>query len=324
MSLYIATGTSVEVVQGICDEAVRPRVIWVDLHDPSPREIRFVEDMLQIDVPTREELLEIETSSRLYEEDDAFFMTATMLSQSESDNPELAAVNFILAGQKLVTLRYADPLPFRTAASQIQRNPLAWNSGEIVFVSLLEAIVDRAADILEAIGADLDAVSREVFTYSAKEVAPQTKDHRKLLAQVGRAGYMVGKTRESLVSLGRLVTFVTVAFKSKDRRNLQSRIKTVGRDVLSLSDYASFLTHKVTFSLDAILGMVSIEQNEIIKIFSVAAVVLLPPTLVASIYGMNFEIMPELSFPYGYPMALGLMVLSSLMPYLYFKRKGWL
>jgi magnesium transporter len=324
MRLYIATGTSVEVMQGICDEAVRSRVIWVDLHEPSPQEVRFVEDMLQIDVPTREEIVEIEASSRLYEENDAYFMTATMLSRAESESPKLAAVTFILVGQRLVTLRYADPLPFRTAASQIQRNPLAWNSGEVIFVGLLEVIVDRLADILEVIGADLDAVSGEVFTTDAKEAARRAKDYRQLLARVGRAGDLIGKSRESLVSLGRLAAFVSVAFKAKDRKGLLTRIKTVSRDVLSLSDHASFLTNKVTFSLDAILGLVSIEQNGIIKIFSVAAVVFLPPTLVASIYGMNFEVMPELGFTFGYPMALGLMILSAIMPYLYFKQKGWL
>jgi magnesium transporter len=324
MRLYISTGSSIEVMQGICDEAVRDRVIWIDLHEPSPREVRFVEDMLQIDVPTPAEIVEIEASSRLYEEADAFFMTATMLCRAESDSPELTAVTFILVGQRLVTLRYADPLPFRTAASQIHRNPLAWNSGEVAFVGLLEVIVDRLADILEAIGADLDAVSREVFTTDAKEAARRAKDYRQLLARVGRAGDMIGKSRESLVSLGRLVAFVTVAFKAKDRKSLQTRIKTVSRDVISLSDHASFLTSKVTFSLDAILGLVSIEQNGIIKIFSVAAVVFLPPTLVASIYGMNFEVMPEMDLTFGYPMALGLMVLSAIMPYLYFKRKGWL
>ena len=122
----------------------------------------------------------------------------------------------------------------------------------------------------------------------------------------------------------RLAAFVTTAFKAKDRKNLQTRIKTISRDVISLSDHASFLTNKVTFALDAILGLVSIEQNGIIKIFSVAAVVFLPPTLVASIYGMNFQVMPELGFDLGYPMALVLMVISAVAPYLYFKRKGWL
>ena len=164
----------------------------------------------------------------------------------------------------------------------------------------------------------------EVFTTDAKEAARRARDYRQLLARVGRAGDMIGKSRESLVSLGRLVAFVTIAFKTKNRKNLATRIKTVSRDVISLSDHASFMTSKVTFALDSVLGLVSIEQNGIIKIFSVAAVIFLPPTLVASIYGMNFRIMPELDFGYGYPMALGLMVLSAIMPYLYFKRKGWL
>ena len=324
MRLYIAAGSSVEVMHGICDQAVHERVIWIDLHEPTPAEVRFVEDLLHVDVPTREEIIEIEASSRLYEENEALFMTAAMLYRSESSSPELTAVTFIMVGSRLVTLRYADPLPFRTAAAQIQRNPLAWNTGELVFVGLLEAIVDRLADILEAIGTDVDAVSREVFTTDAKEAARRAKDYRQLLARVGRAGDTIGKSRESLVSLGRLVAFVTVALKARSRKGVQTRIKTVTRDVVSLSDHATFMTSKVTFALDSVLGLVSIEQNSIIKIFSVAAVIFLPPTLVASIYGMNFQVMPELSFEFGYPMAVGLMVLSAIMPYLYFKRKGWL
>jgi magnesium transporter len=134
--------------------------------------------------------------------------------------------------------------------------------------------------------------------------------------------------RESLVSIGRLVAFMQAISdqmrESKQTKENRARIKILQRDIISLTDHASFLSGKITFLLEAVLGMISIEQNGIIKIFSVAAVVFLPPTLVASIYGMNFQVMPELGFEFGYPMALGLMILSAIMPYLYFKRKGWL
>jgi magnesium transporter len=160
-----------------------------------------------------------------------------------------------------------------------------------------------------------------VFSRSA---AQTSRDFQKILSRLGRAGDLASKVRESLVSLGRLLAFAIQGTQARGRKTGSARLKTIGRDVASLSDYAAFLNNKVGFLLDATLGMINIEQNAIIKIFSVAAVVFLPPTLIASIYGMNFAHMPELGWPLGYPLALALMVVSAILPYLYFKRRGWL
>ena len=297
------------------------RTVWLDLYQPSAEEEKAVERVLGIEVPTREEMKEIEASSRLYREDDALFMIATLVTNAESEAPESTAVTFILAGDRLITVRYADPLPFRAFVAYALRHPTACADGYAVLIGLLEAIVDRIADVLEAVGADLDRLSRDTFSRSG---AQASRNFQKLLSRLGRAGDLASKVRESLVSLSRLLAFAVQGIQSSGRKGGGSRLKTVGRDVASLSDYASFLSNKIGFLLDATLGMINIEQNAIIKIFSVAAVVFLPPTLIASIYGMNFEHMPELAWPLGYPMALVLMVVSAILPYWYFKRRGWL
>jgi magnesium transporter len=297
------------------------RTVWLDLFQPTSAEEKAVERVLGVDVPTREEMKEIEASSRLYREEGALYMTATLLANADTDTPEATALTFILAGERLITVRYADPLPLRAFAAHALRHPGACGDGEAVFIGLLEAIIDRIADVLEAVGAELDRLSREVFSRSA---AQTSRDFQKLLTRLGRADDLASKARESLVSIGRLLAFAIQGLHSGGRKAGGSRLKTVGRDVASLSDHASFLNNKVNFLLDATLGMINIEQNAIIKIFSVAAVVFLPPTLIASIYGMNFAHMPELDWRLGYPLALALMVVSAILPYLYFKRRGWL
>jgi magnesium transporter len=297
------------------------RTVWLDLLQPTDAEEAAIARALGVDVPTREEMKEIEASSRLYREDGALFMTATLVARADTEDPESTALTFILAGDRLVTVRYADPQPFRAFATYALRHPNACSDGDAVFGGLLEAIIDRTADILEAVGADLDRMSREVFSRSSGETS---RDFQKLITRIGRAGDLTSKARESLVSIGRLLAFAIQAHQARGRKTGGSRLKTVGRDVASLSDHASFLNNKVNFLLDATLGMINIEQNAIIKIFSVAAVVFLPPTLIASIYGMNFAHMPELDWPFGYPLALALMIGSAILPYWYFKRRGWL
>ncbi len=297
------------------------RTVWLDLLQPTGAEEEAIERALGVEVPSREEMKEIEASSRLYREDGALFMTATLVAKADTEAPESTAVTFILAGERLVTVRYADPLPFRTFVTYALRHPNACSDGDAVFTGLLEAIIDRTADILEGVGADLDRMSRDVFSRSGGETS---RDFQKLIARIGRAGDLATKARESLVSIGRLLAFAIQGSQARGRKGSGSRLKTVGRDVASLSDHASFLNQKINFMLDATLGMINIEQNAIIKIFSVAAVVFLPPTLIASIYGMNFTDIPELGLPFGYPLALALMVVSAILPYWYFKRRGWL
>jgi magnesium transporter len=305
-------------------EANKDAVIWADLVVPTKEEEVEVEKWLGVGVPTREEMEEIEISSRLYIENGAYFMTATLPAKTDEDHPIMSPVTFVLSGKRLITIRYHEPRAFQTFPLRAEKVTMGCTNGETILVSLLEAIVDRLADVLERIGHDIDTISHGIFQSSEKNASKRDHDFKKVLQAIGRKEELTSNIRESLMTLQRLSGFlgnVTMQAKSKDVR---ARVKTLSRDVSSLTDHASFLSNKITFLLDATLGMINIEQNGIIKIFSVAAVVFLPPTLVASIYGMNFDIMPELKWLLGYPFALCLMILSAILPYLYFKRRGWL
>ena len=296
--------------------------VWIDLVSPTPDDERRVEALLGVEVPTREEMQEIEVSSRLYQEDGALYMTAPVVARADTEHPEASAVSFILAGDRLITVRYAEPQPFALFSARCQRAPAAYTRGDAVLAGLLDALIDRIADVLEHIGLEVDDISHEVFEHTSK---PGRGDFQDVLRRLGRRGDLISKVRESLVGVGRVLMFLTQAsMAQRIAKDLRDRLRTMSRDVRSLTDHASFLSSKINFLLDATLGMINIEQNAIIKIFSVAAVVFLPPTLIASIYGMNFEHMPELGWPLGYPLALALMVASAILPYGYFKRRRWL
>jgi magnesium transporter len=221
----------------------------------------------------------------------------------------------------LITVRYADPQPFKTFLYQADREPDLLATPQSAFLGILEAIADRLADILEVVGADMDAVSKDIFRPTKR---PRTADFQRFLIRIGQGGDLTSKARESLVTLDRMETFARALEQMHGDRNLQTRLKTLARDISSITDYTAFLNGKINFLLDATLGMISTEQNAIIKLFSLVAVVFLPPTLIASIYGMNFQFMPELGWPFGYPLALLLMLLSAVLPYLFFKKRGWL
>jgi magnesium transporter len=299
---------------------------WIDLLNPTREEDLLVEQTLGIAVPTREEMAEIEASSRLYHEGGAHYMTAVVLSQSGAPNepPAATPITFILAGDRLVTVRYAEPRGIAIFLSRMQKGDTPCVGGAAVLVGLLEAIIDREADRVERIQAEVDQLSQSIFAVKGGERTRARRFDVGIRA-IGREGELTSKSRESLLTLGRLLTYLGhVMTERGDDKALRARVKTAQRDVQSLADHIGYLSAKITFLLDATLGMISNEQNTIIKIFSVLAVALMPPTLVGTIYGMNFRHMPELSWLFGYPMALGLMVVSAVVPWLYFKRKGWL
>jgi magnesium transporter len=304
-------------------ERVPENAVWIDLLVPTTEEERLVESTLTIDVPTREEMREIETSNRLYEENGTLYMTMTVAAKLDTERPESAAVTFILSQGTLVTNRYVDTKPFRNFSTYAERNGASCQNGPSVLAGLLEAFIQRIADVLERVGSDLDALSSAIFNRTPG-TAPASGDLRALIERIGFIGELNSKARESLVSLGRLLMFVQQAQVPDIADELRARFRSSNRDVTALSDYATFLSGKVSFLLEATLGLINIEQNNIIKIFSVAAVMFLPPTFIASVYGMNFHHMPELSWTFGYPFAVGVMVLSAVVPYLWFKRKGWL
>ena len=297
--------------------------LWTDLLDPTEEEKARVGARYGIEVPTREEMVEIEPSSRLYEERGTLFMTISLVVRLDSDEPETGAVTFILQPERLVTLRYVDPISFRGALQRIERGQMTQVRPALLYLELLDAVINRFANSLERISADLDRLSRQVFDTGGGSHVRLSLDQQ--VVGIGRAGDLASRVRVSLVSASRAVTYFGYApFGHAEDPLVRENLKTLARDIASLTDHAGFQSNKVNFLLDATLGRINIEQNNIIKIFSVAAVVFLPPTLVASIYGMNFRHMPELDWLAGYPMAILIMVLSAVVPYAYFKRKRWL
>lgn len=302
------------------------RAVWVDLLEPSHEEERQVEQSTGLAVPTREEMAEIEISNRLYEEDGASFATVSLLVGASADKPALTPVTFILKGERLLTVRYSPVRAFEAFTLQACRPVGQRFSGAVaVLLGLMEAVVNRLADTLEQSGVSLDIMAQNIFEEESRFRRAEVRDFRNVLRRLGRKGDMLSKARESLVSLGRMTAFLSAIIEADGaHKENRTRLKSIGRDIAALTDHVSYLTGRISLLLDATLGLINMEQNGIIKIFSVAAVIFLPPTLVASIYGMNFEHMPELRWMLGYPFALIMMVAAAVLPYVYFKRKGWL
>lgn len=304
--------------------AVLPHeTLWIDLLEPTVEEELKVERDLGIDVPTREEMREIETSNRLYEEGDALYMTATVVTKLDTDRPTSDQITFILTPDRLITNRYVDPLPFRRYVAYAEKHTAQCNAAPAILAGLLESIVNRIADVLERIGTDMDALSNEVFTSNGTGLH-RSRDFRLVLERVGRNGDLVSKARETLASLGRLVVFLQQTNHPQIQNDARNRLRTLGRDIAQMSDHATFIGNKVQFMLDATLGMINIDQNNILKIFSVVTLIMLPPSVIGAIFGMNFAVIPLSQHPLGFELALGLMVLSAVTPFVMFKRRGWL
>jgi magnesium transporter len=320
---YVKEGERLKKVPFPKENPLPKNTVWLDMLNLTKLEETSVEDFLGISLPTREEMHEIELSSSLYHENDAVYMTATIVTNADTLEPESHAFTFILTGERLITIRYCDPVPFQQFSAKAITLSSQEQSAQALFAGLLESIVERIADILEKIGRDIDQMTQTIFR-SSHHTQGKKRDYQKILEQIGREGDLVSKTRESLVTINRMVGYALQSKTAKIKGETHSKLDSLLRDVIALSDHANFLSNKVGFLLDATLGMINIEQNAIIKIFSVAAVVFLPPTLIASIYGMNFDTMPELRWSVGYPFAIALMIVSAIIPYLYFKRKKWL
>ena len=305
-------------------EAIPADALWIDLVEPSRDEDRLVEAHLGISIPTRQEMADIEPSEILYHENGARYMTARVLSRSETELPTLADVSFILTERALATVRYDEPRSFTMFAARAVKPGGCGHQPEAVLDGLIETIIDRAAEILAEVGKDIDRLSRTIF--ERERGGPRRANtFQAALRSLGRKGDMVSNVRESMVSVERMLLFLSASMARPQRADgFKAEWRTALRDVQSIEEHATFLSNKVQFLLDATLGLVTIEQNNIIKLFSVMSVIFMPPTLIASIYGMNFEHMPELRWVAGYPLALILMVFAAVMPFLFFRWKRWL
>ncbi len=322
LTIYEANGKGLKLHDR--DAPITGNCVWIDLLQPTPDEDRFVEEVLMVDIPTRAEMREIEPSNRFYQEKGAYFMTASIVYNIEAPVPSTTPVTFILAGDRLVTVRYAEPKAFPLYMQRVDKGDAPCATGAAIMMGLIEALIHRKADLIERIQDEVDRLAQAIFDLKGgSQSRPRRFDV--LLKGTGKAGDITARAEESATSLNRLLHFLVQAMRERgDDPRVRQRIKAAHRDINSLMDHTRFLSGRITFLLDATLGMISTEQNQIIKLFSVMAVVLLPPTLIASIYGMNFKHMPELSWTLGYPWALGLMVIVAAIPVIYFRRKGWL
>jgi len=255
-------------------------------------------------------------------------MTIAAITALDTGDPIMSPITFVLKGGSLATVRYAEPKAFSNFAARAQKaNAVSCATGEQVMLSLIEALIDRMADALEHVAGEIEGISRDVFRHKPRRGRhSRSRDFEAAITKIGSNGELLSKLRESLVSVNRLLTYHAGMEANGKAANKEAgfRVESLHRDVTALSDQSNFLSNKTNFLLDATLGLINLEQNQIIKIFSIVAVVLMPPTLVASIYGMNFNHMPELNWALGYPMALLLMVVTAIVPYLWFKREGWL
>lgn len=305
---------------GVAPAADVAGAVWVDLLDPTPEERAEAAALIGLEPPTRAEQQEIELSSRLYIENDAAVMTALLPAHTDTEQAAMGPVTFILTPERLVTLRHHDPRPFTTFPQRAARAALPCDSAVTVMLGLVEDVIGRLADLCEYASRKIEQLTRQVF-HPPKHGRP---DLRNRLYKIGWRDSLVTHVRDSLVTLERLLGFLAPQLeKWGEDKVVRDLLATLQRDAHNISEQAGFLIQKTAFLLDAMMGFINIEQSAINKIFSLVAVVFLPPTLVASIYGMNFEVMPELSWVFGYPTALLLMIGSAALSLYYFRRKGW-
>jgi magnesium transporter len=299
---------------------------WIDLYNPTIEESRKAAAVSALQIPTREALEEIESSSRLRSEHDTLYLSMTVSAHAEQNESGPTPVGFVLNERILVTIRYTELRGFETAKTQLGRGNYPATPISI-FTALLEGMVDFAADVLQQLAADLNAISRRVFQPGAflpkRNVALQSRGLRQTMLDVGQRGERLSQIREGLLGLQRISTFVGDKSLGWIGEDVQARLKTATGDLASLTDFESHLTNKVQFLLDAVLGFINTEQNDIFKVLTIVSVVGIPPTLIAGIYGMNFQSMPEYHWSHGYAWGLSLIFLSILLPVVWFKWRGW-
>jgi magnesium transporter len=320
------TAASVRLERRILDrvEPIPPGAVWIDIFQPAAEEDRKVEDYLGCKVPTHADPDYTEPPEAHFVEGGVRYLYASVVSEPV-DTPDIMGVTFIIAPTALVTVRYDEADSFKLFAEKLLKlKPGPALQPEAVAIGLVNTILNRSARALNNVGDELDSIGTRVFQAKGDQ-GSRGRIYSETLDALGREDEKISNLRESLVSLERVLLFLGSEGRADDRpKPLREAEKSALRDLESLEQDASFKAQKVQFLLDATLGLINLAQNDIIKLFSVLAVIFMPPTVIASIYGMNFKVMPELEWPWGYPMALVLMVCAAVLPYLFFRWKKWL
>jgi magnesium transporter len=298
---------------------------WIDLLNPTEDEIGRVEQRFAITVPSRESLSEIEASSRLRADKGTLIMSAPLISR-DGETHVLSPTGFILMKDVLVTVRFAGLAAFDEVRETLGKGDHSAGAREIL-VRLLEEVVDRAADRLERVAENIAEASHAIFREPEKHnhrLSHETRRLRELMIQLGRDSEQMVKVRHAFLAIGRIAVFVTDRCEPKIEKDIRDRLASISHDIASLDEFESSLSGRIQFLLDAAVGFISMEQNDVVKVLTVVSVAGVPPVLVAGIYGMNFRYMPELAWPWGYPFAIALMIASTILPVLWFKWRDWL
>ncbi len=323
LKIHTIHGESCNV--GLDNPTSLPDVIWVDLLEPTIEEIEWIESKANVRIPTRDALSEIELSSRLIREGKELYLSTPIIGTSAIERADLSPAGFIVTPELLITVRFETLPVFDAVAERVAHDASLRNSMGI-FIALLEAIVDRGADVLEHLAAAVDRVSKAVFRGDLRGSGSSSQSEftlRGALSKIGALTDRSSKARDVLLGVGRMATFTLDMCHDQLSNEFHDQLHAVSKDISSLSDYENHLSDKSQFLLDAVLGFITIEQNDIFKVLTIASVVGVPPTLMAGIWGMNFKIMPELNWTYGYPMAWLVILASAIIPLLWFRRKGW-
>lgn len=300
---------------------INESTLWIDLFNITDEERTLIKTSLNIEIPTLKDISQIEISERLYTENDALYLTITELANKEAKFPETHSIVFILHKNYLITVRYVDLISFNDCIAKFAKQLTYKYSAEHVLFMLLRNMVTKLSNVVQSVSMDIDDYGRLILDNNINDLRI---DHTNVLKKIGQKGDLLSKSRECLFSLTMAIQYILKSPQITQNKSSKDLLDTLSRDVDSIINFSQFISSEIARTLDAALGMIAIEQNNIIKIFSLVTIFFLPPTLIASIYGMNFEVMPELKSPYGYPIALLLMLLSIIIPYKYFKKKKWL
>ncbi len=311
--LFIKENNQISVINQIPEKIEREKILWVDLFSPTEEEKNWVESFFNIEVPSKQEMEEIEVSSRYWEDEENIKVNAFFLVK-DGVHFRNETVSFILALDTLITIRYRELKTFSETAKRILSNPKYYENGYYVFITILEIRIDTDADTLEFITREINRLGRIVFTgiditQELLEFISYYEDYNMTI-------------RENLTDKQRLVSSLLKSYKIP--QELREELRIMIKDINSLIEYTNFNFDRLDYLQNTFLGLINIQQNKVMKIFTLMSVIFLPPTLIAAIYGMNFQYMPELNWKYGYPFALFLMFLSAIIPLYIFKKKGWL